>query len=33
MHVRPPVWRRILLVVIAVFYSVFVTLSARSLWG
>ena len=32
-HVRPPAWRRALLVVIAMFYGVFVTLSARSLWG
>jgi hypothetical protein len=32
-HVRPPGWRRIALVGVAVFYGVFVTLSARSLWG
>lgn len=32
-HVRPPTWRRAMLVVVAVFYSVFVTLSARSIWG
>ena len=32
-HVRPPAWRRALLVVIAVFYAIFVTLSARTLWS
>jgi hypothetical protein len=32
-HVRPPMWRRLLLVVIAIFYGVFVTLSAISVWG
>jgi hypothetical protein len=32
-HVRPPTWRRVLLVVIAMFYGVFVTLSFRSVWG
>jgi len=32
-HVRPPAWRRAMLVVVAVFYAVFVTLSARSIWG
>ena len=32
-HVRPPAWRRAMLVVVAVFYAVFVTLSARSVWG
>jgi hypothetical protein len=32
-HVRPPRWRRAMLVVIAAFYSVFVALSARSVWS
>jgi hypothetical protein len=32
-HVRPPAWRRAMLIVVAVFYAVFVTLSARSIWG
>ncbi len=31
-HVRPPLWRRIALVVVAVFYSVFVALAAWSVW-
>ena len=31
-HVRPPAWRRAMLVVVAVFYGVFVTLSATSVW-
>jgi hypothetical protein len=29
-HVRPPMWRRVALVVMALFYSFFVTLSIRS---
>jgi hypothetical protein len=32
-HVRPPMWRRAVLVIVAVFYGVFVTLSVRSVWG
>jgi hypothetical protein len=32
-HVRPPAWRRIALVAVALFYGFFVTLSARSLWA
>jgi hypothetical protein len=32
-HVRPPMWRRITLVVIALFYAIFVSLSATSVWG
>ncbi|HEY7447500.1 MAG TPA: Nramp family divalent metal transporter [Vicinamibacterales bacterium] len=32
-HVRPPVWRRVALVVMALFYGFFVTLSVRSVWG
>jgi hypothetical protein len=32
-HVRPPGWRRLALVGVAVFYAFFVTLSARSLWA
>lgn len=32
-HVRPPTWRRVMLVAIAMFYGVFVTLSAMSLWS
>ena len=32
-HVRPPLWRRAALVGIAVFYSVFVALSIRSVLG
>jgi hypothetical protein len=32
-HVRPPLWRRIALVLTAVFYGWFVLLAARSLWG
>jgi hypothetical protein len=31
-HVRPPMWRRIALVGVAVFYGIFVTLSLRSVW-
>jgi hypothetical protein len=31
-HVRPPMWRRAALVVVALFYGVFVALSAASLW-
>jgi hypothetical protein len=33
LHVRPPAWRRVALVAVALFYGFFVTLSARSLWG
>jgi hypothetical protein len=32
-HVRPPMWRRIALVAMALFYGFFVTLSVRSVWG
>jgi hypothetical protein len=32
-HVRPPLWRRLALVGVAVFYGFFVTLSALSVWG
>ncbi len=32
-HVRPPMWRRVALVAMAVFYSVFVALSLRSFWA
>lgn len=32
-HVRPPVWRRLALVAMALFYGFFVVLSARSVWG
>jgi hypothetical protein len=32
-HVRPPLWRRLALIGMAVFYSFFVTLSLRSVWG
>jgi hypothetical protein len=32
-HVRPPLWRRVALVVVAAFYGIFVTLSFRSVWG
>jgi len=32
-HVRPPMWRRVALVAMAVFYGFFVTLSFRSVWG
>jgi hypothetical protein len=32
-HVRPPVWRRVALVGVAVFYGIFVTLSLWSVWG
>ena len=32
-HVRPPLWRRVALVIIAAFYGVFVVLSFRSLLG
>jgi hypothetical protein len=31
-HVRPPMWRRVALVVVAFFYSVFVTLAVWSVW-
>jgi hypothetical protein len=31
-HVRPPTWRRVALVVMALFYGFFVVLSARSVW-
>jgi hypothetical protein len=31
-HVRPPMWRRIALVAVAVFYGVFATLALRSAW-
>jgi uncharacterized protein YhhL (DUF1145 family) len=31
-HVRPPMWRRVALVVMTVFYGFFVALSASSLW-
>ena len=31
-HIRPPMWRRVALVVVAVFYSVFVTLALWSVW-
>jgi hypothetical protein len=31
-HVRPPLWRRLALVAVTLFYGFFVTLSARSLW-
>ena len=31
-HVRPPMWRRIALVGVAVFYGIFATLALRSLW-
>jgi hypothetical protein len=33
LHVRPPLWRRVALVVMALFYGFFVTLSFRSVWG
>ena len=32
-HVRPPTWRRLALIGVAVFYGFFVTLSLRSVWG
>jgi hypothetical protein len=32
-HVRPPMWRRVALVAMALFYGFFVTLSAASLWN
>ncbi len=32
-HVRPPFWRRVTLVVVAIFYGFFVTLSLRSVWS
>jgi hypothetical protein len=32
-HVRPPMWRRLALVGVAVFYGIFVALSLRSVWG
>jgi uncharacterized protein YhhL (DUF1145 family) len=31
-HVRPPMWRRVALVCIAVFYGVFATLAIWSVW-
>ena len=31
-HVRPPMWRRIALVGVALFYGIFATLALRSLW-
>jgi hypothetical protein len=31
-HVRPPMWRRIALVALALFYTFFVSLSIRSVW-
>jgi hypothetical protein len=32
-HVRPPTWRRVLLVVMALFYAFWVTLSVRAMLG
>lgn len=32
-HVRPPMWRRLALVCVALFYGIFVTLSIRSVWN
>jgi len=32
-HVRPPMWRRVALVVMTLFYGFFVALSIRSLFG
>ena len=32
-HLRPPMWRRLALVAMALFYGFFVTLSFSSLWG
>ena len=32
-HVRPPLWRRVALVAVAVFYGIFVTLALSTLWG
>jgi hypothetical protein len=32
-HVRPPLWRRAALVVMAVFYAFFVSMSVRTLWN
>jgi hypothetical protein len=32
-HVRPPLWRRAVLVVMALFYGSFVALSVRAIWG
>jgi hypothetical protein len=32
-HVRPPLWRRVALVGVTLFYGFFVTLSARAVWG
>jgi hypothetical protein len=32
-HVRPPMWRRVMLVVMALFYSFWVTLSVRAMLG
>ena len=31
-HVRPPMWRRAVLVAMAVFYGFFAAISIRSLW-
>ena len=31
-HVRPPLWRRLALIAMAIFYGFFVTLSFRSVW-
>jgi hypothetical protein len=31
-HLRPPVWRRVALVVMTVFYGFFVTLSISAVW-
>lgn len=33
LHVRPPLWRRMALVAVTLFYGFFVSLSLRSLWG
>jgi hypothetical protein len=32
-HVRPPMWRRVALVGMSIFYLFFVTLSVRSVFG
>ena len=32
-HVRPPMWRRVALVAMSLFYGFFVTLSAMALWN
>jgi hypothetical protein len=31
-HVRPPLWRRLALAVMALYYGFFVTLSLSSIW-